>query len=74
MFKDGRRNVHNEEPNGPPSAVRDDLVQNVEQKICEKQHFTISELLCEFPQISSTSLYKIITVKLGYHKFVQDGF
>jgi hypothetical protein len=29
----------------------------------------ISELSCEFPQISSIVLYKIITVKLGYHKF-----
>jgi hypothetical protein len=29
----------------------------------------ISELSCEFPQISCTVLYEIITVKLGYHKF-----
>jgi hypothetical protein len=30
---------------------------------------TISELYCEFPQISRTLLYKIIIVRLGYHKF-----
>jgi hypothetical protein len=52
-----------------PSIVSNDLVQNVDQKICERWHFTISELLCEFPQISCTVLYKIITVRLGYHKF-----
>jgi hypothetical protein len=52
------------------SVMSDDRVQNDEQKIRERQHFTISELLCEFPQISCTILYSIITVRLGYlHKF-----
>jgi arsenate reductase-like glutaredoxin family protein len=32
MFKDGRRNVHNEEQSGLPSVVSDDLVQSVDQK------------------------------------------
>jgi hypothetical protein len=36
-------------------------VQSVNQKI--------SELSCEFSQISSTVLYEIITVRVGYHKF-----
>jgi hypothetical protein len=48
-----------------PSAVSDDLVQSVHQKICERWHFTISELSCEFPQISHTVLYEIITARLG---------
>jgi hypothetical protein len=52
-----------------PSAVSDDLVQSVDQKICERRCFTTSELLCEFPQISHTVLYEIIAVRLGYHKF-----
>jgi hypothetical protein len=52
-----------------PSAVRDGLVQSADQKICERQRFTISELLYEFQQISCTVLYKIITVRLGYHNF-----
>jgi hypothetical protein len=39
------------------------------KKICERRHFTISELLCEFPQISRTVLCEIITDRLGYHKF-----
>jgi hypothetical protein len=33
---------------GRPSVVSDDLVQNVDQEVCERQHFTNSELLCEF--------------------------
>jgi hypothetical protein len=49
--------------------VSDDLVQSVGQKICERWHFTISELLCEFPQISCTVLYDIIIVRQGFHKF-----
>jgi hypothetical protein len=54
---------------GQPSILSDDLVQSVWRKICERWHFTISELSCEFPQISCTLLYEIITVRLGYHKF-----
>jgi hypothetical protein len=69
MFKDGWPNVHDEEQSGRPSVVSDDLVQSVDHKSCERQHFTISELSCEFPQISRAVLYKIIAVRLGYHKF-----
>jgi hypothetical protein len=49
--------------------VSDDLVQSVDQKSCERQHFTISELSYLFPQMSHTVLYKIITVSVGCHKF-----
>jgi hypothetical protein len=73
MFKDGRTNVHDEEGSNQSSAVNDDLVQSVDQKFFGKQRFTNSKLLCEFPQISCTALYKIITVKLGYHKFCAHG-
>jgi hypothetical protein len=48
-----------------PSVVNDDLVK----KKCERRRFTISELSCEFPRISRTVLYEIITVRRGYHKF-----
>jgi hypothetical protein len=43
--------------------VSDELVQS------ERQHFTISELLCEFLQISRTVLCEIITVRVGYHRY-----
>jgi hypothetical protein len=52
MFKDGQINVHDEERRGWQSVVSDDLVQSVDQRICERQHFTILELSCGFPQIS----------------------
>jgi hypothetical protein len=51
-----------------------DLAQSVDQKICERRRLTILEMLCEFPQISRPVLYKIITLRLGYHKFRATWF
>jgi hypothetical protein len=67
MLKDWQTNVHDEVQSSWPSVVNDDLVQSVEQKICERQHFTRAVLSCEFPQISCTVLYEIIAVRLSYH-------
>jgi hypothetical protein len=69
MFKDGRTNVHDEERSGRPSVVSDDLVQSVDQKICERRRFTISGLSREFPHISRSVPCEIVTDRLGYHKF-----
>jgi hypothetical protein len=69
MFKGGRTNVHDEERSGRPSVVSHDLVQSAGQNICERLPITISDLSCEFSQISHTVLYEIITVRLGSHKF-----
>jgi hypothetical protein len=63
VFKDGRINVHNEERSGRPSVVGDDFVQR------ETRRFTMSDGSCEFPQISHSVLYEIITARLGCHKF-----
>jgi hypothetical protein len=70
LFKHRRTNIHDEEEVvNRPSTVSDDLVQSVDQKVRERRRFTISELSCEFPQISRTLLYEIIRVRLDYHKF-----
>jgi hypothetical protein len=66
IFKDGQTNVHDEEQSKP--IVCDDIVQNVDQKICEGWLFTISEISLEYPQILCAVLFKIIIVKVGYHK------
>jgi hypothetical protein len=69
MFKDGRKNVHDVERSGQPAIfMNDGLAQSVDQKICERWRFTISEVLCEFPEISRTLLYEIIRVRLSYNK------
>jgi hypothetical protein len=49
-----------------------DLVQTVDQKFYERRQFTITEISCEFPQISCTALYKDITVRPGYHKLCRS--
>jgi hypothetical protein len=56
------------------SAGHEDLVQSVDKKICERQRFTISELSCEFTQISL--LFTMRLLQLGYTitSFAQDGF
>jgi hypothetical protein len=52
-----------------PSAVSDNLVQSVNQKIRERWRFTISELSCLHPQILCTILCEIITARWSYDKF-----
>jgi hypothetical protein len=71
----GKTNVHDEERSvGQLSVVSDRFVQSVGQKLCERRHITVSGISCEFPQISSTVPYEIITVKIGYHKFCTRWF
>jgi hypothetical protein len=59
----GRANVHDQERSIRPSAVSDDHVQSVDQKICERRRCTISE-------ISHTVLYEIIRFRLSYEMFL----
>jgi hypothetical protein len=39
-----------------PSVVNDDLAQSADQKICERQHITISELSVNFHKFHTLSL------------------
>jgi [histone H3]-lysine36 N-dimethyltransferase SETMAR len=68
-FKSGRTNVHDEERSGRPSVVTDDLVGKIDEKIRDNRRFTISQLSEEFPQISRTVLYEVVSERLGYRKF-----
>jgi hypothetical protein len=65
----GWTNVHDVERSGRPSVMCHDFFQNVDQQICDRRRFIVSELSCELPQISSSLFYEIIRVTLGYHKF-----
>lgn len=67
-FKDGRSNVHDEERSGRPSVITDDLVGKVDQKIQENRRFTISTLSEQFPQVSRSVVYEIVTERLHYRK------
>ena len=49
--------------------MTDELVVKINNKIREVRRFTITELSFEFPLISQSLLHKVVTQKLGYHKF-----
>jgi hypothetical protein len=70
MFKDGRTNIHDEKWSSR-LAVCSECCSCTKcwSKNLGKGRFTISEISCEFPQISRTILHKIIAVNLGWHKF-----
>ena len=68
-FRDGRTDVHDECGQGRHSTVTDEIVQNIDQSMRGNRRFTISELSEEFPQISTTILYRIVTDRLAYHAF-----
>ncbi|GFT77638.1 histone-lysine N-methyltransferase SETMAR [Trichonephila clavipes] len=67
-FKDGRTNVHNEERLGWPSVITGDLMQTVETKVRENRRFTITTLSLEFPDVSRSVVYKIVTEYLNFKK------
>jgi hypothetical protein len=52
-----------------PSSVSKDLVQSVDQKICDMRRMTILEFLFNF-----CILCKIIAVSLAITSVVRDGF
>jgi transposase len=68
-FRDGRTDVHDEGGQGRHSTVTDELVEKFDQCVRGNHRLTISELSEEFTQISRTTLYRIVTDRLGYHKF-----
>jgi len=65
MFNEGRENVHDEARSGRPSFVNDDLVRKVNERVRDDRRFTISDLSLNFPQISRTLLYDIVSSHLG---------
>ncbi|GFU10435.1 mariner Mos1 transposase [Trichonephila clavipes] len=67
-FKDGRTNVHDEERSGRTSVLIDDLMPAVETKIRENRRFTITTLSLEFPDVSRSVVYRIVTEDLNFKK------
>ncbi|GBN44865.1 hypothetical protein AVEN_61966-1 [Araneus ventricosus] len=61
--KAGRDNVHDDSRSGSPSVITDDMVASVEAKILENRRFTISTLSNDFPEVSRSVPYKIVSEK-----------
>jgi len=66
MFNEGRQNVHDEARSWLPSSMNDDFVRKVNERVRDDRLFTISDLPLQFPQISRTLLYYIVSSHLGY--------
>lgn len=73
-FKEGRTDIHDEEGQGHKSVAREDNVQRVNQVVRKKLRFTIGELCGEFPEVSRSFVYTIVTEHLHYKKTAPDGF
>jgi hypothetical protein len=54
---------------GQPSVVSDVLSKVLIKTVVKGATFTISTLLCEFPQILCAGCYEMIIVRLNYRKF-----
>ena len=57
--------VHGGERSGRPSVISDDLLQKVDEKVKMNRRFTISSLSEEFPQVSRSVLYEIVSKRLN---------
>jgi len=66
MFNEGRENVQDEARSGRQSLVNDDLVRKVNVRVRDDRRFTISDLTLQFPQISRTLVYDIVSSHLGH--------
>ena len=67
-FSHNCTNIYDENRSDWPSLVNDELTQYVVGKIRINRCFTISELSDNFPEVSWTTLCKIIIEKLHYDK------
>jgi hypothetical protein len=64
MFRDGCTNVHNEERSSQPSVEWWSCSKCWQKnKMCERRHFTISELSCDFHRFNT--LFSIRLSQLG---------
>ncbi|CAL1261915.1 unnamed protein product [Larinioides sclopetarius] len=67
-FSEGRTNVHDEQRTGRPSVISDALLQRTEEAIHANRRLKLKELHQIIPEVSMTTLYEALTVKLGYRK------
>jgi len=71
MFRNGRTDVHDAERSGRPSIITDALKRKLNRIIRENQHFTISEVYEQCPEVSRTVVYEIVTENLQYRKIAR---
>ncbi|GFX58973.1 uncharacterized protein TNCV_806771 [Trichonephila clavipes] len=67
-FSESRTDVHDEQRTGWPSVISDALLQRTEEAIRGNRRLRVKELHQIIPEVSMTTLYEVVTVKLGYRK------
>ena len=68
MFRNVRTDVHGAERSGRSSVITDALKQKVNRIIGQNRHFTVSEVYENYPEVSRTVVYEIVTEHLQYRK------
>jgi len=67
-FSEGRTDAHDEQRGARPSLISDDLLQEIEGEIHAYRRVTIRELHHIIPEVSKTTIHKIVKEILGYRK------
>jgi hypothetical protein len=70
----GLTNVHDEEQSLQPSVVSDDLVQSVDQKICERWHFPVLDFDVNFHKYHTLFCMRLSQLGKAITIFAQNGF
>lgn len=73
-FNNGHINVHDEEWSKRPCVETRRSCWKYEWASLRNCYFMNSVLAIEFPSISPSKVYKIITIELGYHKLCARWF
>lgn len=66
-FKAGRTEIHDDERSGRPS-VSDETIRKLDEVVREDRRITIHELSCFLPDVSKSTIQRIVTEKLKYRK------
>ncbi|GFR33954.1 uncharacterized protein TNCT_111931 [Trichonephila clavata] len=67
-FSEGRTDVPDEQRTGRSSVISDALLQRTEEAIRANRRLILKELHQIIPEVSMTTFYEVVTVKLGYRK------
>jgi len=67
-FSEGRTDVHDEQGNGKPSLISDDLLQETEGEIRANRRVTIRDLRHIISEVSKATIHEAVTEKLEYRK------
>jgi histone-lysine N-methyltransferase SETMAR len=66
-FESGRTAIHDEERTGRPS-LSDETVAKIERVMRQDRRITLDDLSILVPEVSRTSIYRVLTEKLNYRK------